>query len=331
MMVKVRLFASLREMAGASHVTVEGRTVGEVVAALHARYGPGFEKRMETARIWKNGEEAVPADPVTGSDELAVIPPVSGGASMGSPGVGLEGLILSGLALSLLVANVLGTAYLMAIWVGVAALWVADLAFASSDGDFRINHLPLWAAIMVSLVATNTLGLPGLGVGLATSVLIAMGWSLVMPESRDVTIISSSVLASLIVSLSVSSILLTRVSASGDGGRRIAGLVIVTILGTLIGRMAERSRARMADPYMTGALAVVLSAVVVAYIGGFPILRWFFLGLVTAGAVIAGRGIGSAFRTGQIRLATRPDGYLTALDGPVLALAVFVPAFRLIA
>ncbi len=330
-MAKVRLFANLRELAGASHVTIEGSTVGEVVSALAARYGPGFERRMETARIWKNGEEAASGDPVTGADELAVIPPVSGGATVGSPGAGLEGLLLAGLALFLLGANALGTPYLMAVWVGVVALWAADLAVASSNGDFRVSHLPLWAAILVSMVATNTLGLLGLGVGIVLSVLIATGWTLIRPESRDVTIISATALAALIASLSVSSVLLTRVSASGDGGRRIAGLVLVTIVGTLIGRVVERSRSRMADPYTTGALAVVLSAVVVAYIGGFPIVQWFLLGLVTAGAVIAGRGIGSAFRTGQIRLAVRPDGYLTALDGPVLAVAVFVSAFRLIA
>lgn len=312
-------------------MVVEGKTIREVVAALASRYGSEFERRMETSRIWKNGEEGAETDPVADADELAVIPPVSGGASMGSPGVGLEGLILAGIAVFLLGANALGTSYLLAVWVGVAALWAADLAVASSDADFKLDYLPLWGAILVSLVATNTLGLPGLGVGLAISMLIAMGWSLVRPGSRDVTVISVSALASLVVSLSVSSILLARVSVSGDGDSRIAGLVIITLLGTLIGRLAERSRARMADPYMMGSLTIVLSALAVAYIAGFEILQWFFLGLVTAAAVIAGRGIGSAFRTGRIRLAARPDGYLTALDGPVLAVALFVPALRLIA
>ncbi len=330
-MVKVRLFANLRELAGASHVAVEGKTVGEVISALASRYGPGFEQRLETARIWKNGEEASSGDPISGADELAVIPPVSGGAAVGSPGAGLEGLILAGLALFLLGANALGTPYLMAVWVGVVALWAADLAVVSSDSDFRLSRLPLWVAILVSMVATNTLGLVGLGVGIALSLLVVMGWTLIRPECRDVTIISATALAALIASLSVSSVLLTRISSSGDGARRIAGLVLITMAGTLIGRVVERSRSRMADPYTTGALSVVLAAVVVAYIGGFPILQWFLLGLVIAGAVIAGRGIGSAFRTGQIRLAVRTDGYLTALDGPVLAVAVFVAAFRLIA
>ena len=328
-MAEVRLFASLREMAGASHVVVEGETIGEVSDALAARYGPEFARRMETSRIWKNGEEGVPADPVSDSDELAVIPPVSGGA-VGSPGVGIEGVILAGVAFLLLGANVLGTPYLIAVWVGVIAFWVADLALSSAYNDFKVDYRPLWAAILVSLVATNTLGLAGLGVGSALSILIVMGWPLVMPGSRDVTVVSASVIAALVASLSVSSILLTRISASGDGDSRIAGLVIIALLGTLVGRLVERSRARRADPYMMGSLAVVGTALVVAYVAGFEILPWFFMGLVIAGAVIAGRGIGSAFRTGAIKLASRADGYLTTLDGPVLAVAVFLPALRLI-
>ena len=330
-MARVRLFASLREIAGGSHVEVEGTTIREVAAALASRFGPEFERRMETSRIWKNGEESAGGDPVADADELAVIPPVSGGASVGSPGTGLESLILACIAALLLVANAMGTSYLLAVWVGVLALWAADLAVASSDADFKLHYAPLWASLLVSMAATNALGLPGLGVGMALSILIAMGWSLVRPESRDLTIISVAALAALVVSLSVSSILLARVSVSGDGDSRIAGLVIITLLGTLIGRLAEQSSARMADPYMMGSLVVVLSALLVAYVAGFDILHWFFLGLVTAGAVIAGRGIGSAFRAGRIRLATRPDGYLTALDGPVLAVALFMPALRLVA
>ena len=122
-MARVRLFASLREIAGTSQVDIEGETVGEVAAALAARYGQDFELRLETARIWKNGDAGAAADPVTDGDELAVIPPVSGGAAVEMTGGGLESLFLAGLTLLLLGANAIGTAFLVALWVGVAALW----------------------------------------------------------------------------------------------------------------------------------------------------------------------------------------------------------------
>ena len=328
-MARVRLFASLREIAGASRVDIEGDTVAEVVVALVTRYGRDFERRLETARIWKNGNEVAADDPVNDGDELALIPPVSGGAAPGNAGGGLESLLLAGLTLLLLGANRLGIAFLVALWVGVAALWVLDLASASSDGDFKVDHQPLLAAIVVSMAASNTFGLSGLGIGVALTIVIVIGWTIVRPGARDLTTIAASALCALVASLSVSSILLAA-SVSGAGAGNIAGLLIVAILGAIAGRLAERSRSRMADPYTIASIVMILAALAVAYLADFSRLGWFFIGLVMAGAVIAGRGIGSAFRTGSIQLAVRPDGMLTALDGPMLAVAVFVPVMWLI-
>ena len=327
-MARVRLFANLREIAGASHVDIEGETVGEVVATLAARYGQGFSRRLETARIWKNGNEATAADPITEGDELAVIPPVSGGADLGIAGSGLEGILLVVLVAISLGANAIGAALLAAVWVGVAALWVIDIARAASDGDFKIDYQPLLAAILVSMLSSLTFGASGLGVGVAISMVMVMGWAVVRPEARDLTVMASSALCALIASLSVGSILLARVSAAGD--RKVAGLLIIAVLGALTGRFAERSRARVADPYMMASIVTVLAALAVAYLSDFDVLEWFFIGLVLAGAMIAGRGIGSAFRTGRIRLAVRPDGFLTALDGPMVAMAAFMPVVWLI-
>ena len=37
---------------------------------------------LATAKIWCNGEPAEPGDPVTDADEVAVLPPVSGGGAV---------------------------------------------------------------------------------------------------------------------------------------------------------------------------------------------------------------------------------------------------------
>jgi molybdopterin synthase sulfur carrier subunit len=78
-MVKVRLFAALRELAGASEVEVEGATVGEVVAALSARYGDRFDKVARVGSVVVDGERASPDSALSGSEEIALLPPVSGG------------------------------------------------------------------------------------------------------------------------------------------------------------------------------------------------------------------------------------------------------------
>ena len=78
----MRLFASAREAAGTGTDVFDaaaGSTVGDVLAAAEARYGPDFSAVLTTCRVWLNGDH-VPADtPVGPDDEVAVLPPVSGG------------------------------------------------------------------------------------------------------------------------------------------------------------------------------------------------------------------------------------------------------------
>ena len=79
-MVVLRLFAAAREAAGAGRDEVPGATVGAVLHAARERYGPAFTEVLATARVWRNGEPCVDEDPVGDADEVAVLPPVSGGA-----------------------------------------------------------------------------------------------------------------------------------------------------------------------------------------------------------------------------------------------------------
>ena len=48
--------------------------------AACARYGPAFAAVLPTCKVWVNGEPATPDQAVTDADEVAVLPPVSGGA-----------------------------------------------------------------------------------------------------------------------------------------------------------------------------------------------------------------------------------------------------------
>lgn len=80
-MAVLRLFAQAREAAGTARDTVDGATVDEVLAAARDRYGDGFAALLPNCRIWLNGEPAHGDDRVTADDEVAVLPPVSGGCS----------------------------------------------------------------------------------------------------------------------------------------------------------------------------------------------------------------------------------------------------------
>ena len=80
MTVNVRLFAALRELAGASRVEASGKTAGEVADALSAGYGDRFAKIADVSTFVVNGERADRDTPVADGDEVAILPPVSGGS-----------------------------------------------------------------------------------------------------------------------------------------------------------------------------------------------------------------------------------------------------------
>ena len=84
MIVQLRLFATARQAAGRSSDAFEvadDARVADVLAAAVERYGEGFDEVLATARVWVNGEPADGSDTrVRANDEVAVLPPVSGGA-----------------------------------------------------------------------------------------------------------------------------------------------------------------------------------------------------------------------------------------------------------
>lgn len=75
----LRLFAQAREAAGLARTELPGATVGEVLDAARERFGDGFAAVLSGSRVWRNGEPAADTDPVGPDDEVAVLPPVSGG------------------------------------------------------------------------------------------------------------------------------------------------------------------------------------------------------------------------------------------------------------
>jgi MoaD family protein len=80
--VRLRLFASAREAAGTAGDEFEATTLSELLDSARARYGERWAEVAATARVWVNGDEpaAGAATTLATGDEVAVLPPVSGGA-----------------------------------------------------------------------------------------------------------------------------------------------------------------------------------------------------------------------------------------------------------
>jgi molybdopterin converting factor small subunit len=77
---EVRLFGPVRVAAGTGREQVDAHSVEELLAALKIRHGSGFEAILATCAVYVNGEPAATDTRLADGDEVALLPPVSGGA-----------------------------------------------------------------------------------------------------------------------------------------------------------------------------------------------------------------------------------------------------------
>ena len=78
MQVEVKLFAAIRDAAGTDRVTVEAATVAEVAEKLRGLW-PAAKQLIDRSRFAVNQAFAPPETVLNANDDVAVIPPVSGG------------------------------------------------------------------------------------------------------------------------------------------------------------------------------------------------------------------------------------------------------------
>lgn len=78
-MATLRLFAQAREAAGTRSADFEAASVGGVLAMAREQFGEGFGAVLDGSKVWLNGEPTDLKATVGPKDEVAVLPPVSGG------------------------------------------------------------------------------------------------------------------------------------------------------------------------------------------------------------------------------------------------------------
>ena len=77
--VTLLFFAAARQAAGVAKETAEASTLDEVLEGARRRHGDAFAAILDGCRVWVNGEPADGKAPLSDGDEVAVLPPVSGG------------------------------------------------------------------------------------------------------------------------------------------------------------------------------------------------------------------------------------------------------------
>jgi len=76
---RLRLFGPAREAAGSADVVLAGASVGGILTAAEERFGDDFARIVAVSTVWLNGHAVEPDTMVVDDDEVAILPPVSGG------------------------------------------------------------------------------------------------------------------------------------------------------------------------------------------------------------------------------------------------------------
>lgn len=78
-MARLRLFAQARELAGVKEWSSAATSVGELLDAACVALGNDFAAILPHCRVWVDGEPAERDTVLADTNEVAVLPPVSGG------------------------------------------------------------------------------------------------------------------------------------------------------------------------------------------------------------------------------------------------------------
>lgn len=330
-MATVRLFARLRELAGSARVQIEGATVGEVVDEAGRRFGSEFVAAMETARVWKNGDETHRDDPVGPDDEVALLPPVSGGTAAVASSRELAVAVPLVVAGVLVVANLQADpAWWAAVLVGVAGVWVIDVALQMEGRGRSFPAVAVVVGAMAGAIIPQAWGPVGMAVAVGLAVVVVMVWGVGVSGYRSVDTVAPGVMVGTLAAGAVGSLVLAR-SGAGPDPQAVDLFLLVVILATLAGALVDRmSDLPYLDPYTVTAVVAIVVSVVAALVWELDVAGYLLVGLSLAATLVAGRGLGALLRTGRAALADPAPGFIRALDGPLLAAALYFPVIRLV-
>lgn len=322
-MPTLRLFANLREAAGTSTVDIDGSTVGDVLAVAITEYGAGFEAGLGTARVWVNGEPADGSTVVGADDEIALIPPVSGGAlatqTTASPTDAVYSLAI---VAALLIAAYVSLEWFVFVSVGAVLAWLWDLSETAQTRATTFNIFATVTAPVAAATGAYAWGFTGFAGGIALGIMVSLVWPVFDATARDVRLTAVSTTVAMVAGLAAGGLVLLR-HFSTDA---VAAFVIVVVAGVVISWLAQvyGAQVQSLDPNVGALLGSLGGGVVVGLTMDSIDMAAALLGAVAVAAgIIGGRTLGSLIRTGRIFHTETAPGLLTPLDGVLLAAPLF--------
>ena len=318
-MARLRLFASLREIAGTGSVEIEGATVSEVLRSAVDRFGAEFERALGSAQVWVNGERVPDDAPVPPGSEVAAIPPVSGGAMLVRSPVTIEIGIVGALTAALFGANAASLQWFAVAVVLVVGVWAFDVASAAERRDLDVAFFPGVVAAFGGVIATYRYGAYGMAAATIGAILLALIWSVLLHRLRPIESVAAGAAIAMTSALGAASMVVLRLRSRDE---TLVFLFVVAV-AVFVSWLSDRSEMPIVDPLVALLLGAVLAGAVA---GAFwaPDLLVAIAGSVAAAiALVAGRNLGMLIRAGGFFASGHIPGSLSYLDGMVLAAGAF--------
>lgn len=321
-MATLRLFANLRESAGTDTVEIDAATVGELLDTATKQFGDGFGSGLQSAGVWVNGEAAKSGTVIEASDEVAVIPPVSGG-TLATRNIEVAPSLLSvALVVALLAVAWAPIEWFVVVAVGSILAWVWDvwLAAKATSNPFVV-YPPLVAATFGGAFG-YAWGLEGVAGALAIGVVVSVSWPIFDSANRDFRTTATTTLVSVLVVAAAGSLVLTRLL----GSFAVVAFVIIAIVALVGAWIAGTygSSIQSVDANVGALLGALLAGLISGMaIEELDIAAGLLGGVAAAAGVIAGRALGSMLRTGTVTHTEDAPGSLALFDGVIIAAPLF--------
>ena len=318
-MATLRLFANLREIAGTASVDVPGETVGEVIAAAVDKFGDRFAAGLGPARVWVDGEQAATDDPVGEASEVAIIPPVSGGATVVRNPAGLEIGLVAILAGGLFAANAADLKWFAVAVVLVGAVWAIDITRAATERGVNVSALPVLASVLGGVLGTYRFGGAGLAVASTGAALVAMLWSVLVPSLRPITSVAGSVAVCLMAAFGSSSMIMLRLRSTDE----TLAFLFTVVVAVAVSWLAAATDALPLDPLVSMLLGAIGGGALAAAVWAPDFVPVFAGAVASSIALVAGRNLGTLMRAGGFWAGGTMPGALYYFDGIVMAAGAF--------
>lgn len=325
-MAKLRLFARFREIAGTDTLEVEEGTVGEILDRSGEEYGPAFTNALKAAGVWVNGKPVDRSAHVGPDDEMALIPPVSGGTytpQQQRPQTTVdpaENILAAVVLAALLVAAWIPLEWFVVIAVGATLAWIWDLADTNKKVDGTINLFAALLAPPIVAGATYAWGYAGFAGGFAAAVAVALFWPIFEPRWREIDAIAMTTSVVVVSAAGTGALVMLRMM----GTTIIASFLIIVGVAIIAAVITAIYGGQALDPNVGTLLGAIVAGFLVGVITtDIELANGLFAAVAVAAGLIAGQVLGSMVRSGAIVHTVRSPGQLSTLDGLWVAAPLF--------